>query len=128
MTAADRTADESARRPRLRAADRKVLILEAAGRAFAASGDVRGTTIKQIADEAGISEGMIYRHFDSKDELFVQAAIDPLTRALQTSLEKIAQFELNRVGPDLPELSVRYPGDHRRDRGSHPVARARAVR
>jgi len=108
MTAADQTADESPRRPRLRAADRKALILEAAGRAFAASGDVRGTTIKQIADEAGISEGMIYRHFDSKDELFVQAAIDPLTRALQASLEKIAQFELNRVGPDLQELSVRY--------------------
>ena len=51
---------------------------------------------------------MIYRHFDSKDELFIQAAIDPLTRALQTSLEKIAEFELNRVGPDLHELSVRY--------------------
>ena len=46
---------------------------------------------------------MIYRHFDSKDELFVQAAIDPLTRALQNSLEKIAQFDLNRVGPDLQE-------------------------
>ena len=80
MTAADQTADESPRRPRLRAADRKALILEAAGRAFAASGDVRGTTIKQIADEAGISEGMIYRHFDSKDELF-EAAVTQTLRA-----------------------------------------------
>lgn len=108
MTAADATTDEAPRRTRLRAADRKALILEAAGRAFATSGDVRGTTIKQIADEAGISEGIIYRHFDSKDELFVQAAVEPLTKAVLASLDKIAQFDLNRVGPDLHELSVRY--------------------
>lgn len=108
MTAADATTDEAPRRTRLRAADRKVLILEAAGRAFATSGDVRGTTIKQIADEAGISEGIIYRHFESKDELFVQAAVEPLTKAVLASLDKIAQFDLNRAGPDLHDLSVRY--------------------
>jgi AcrR family transcriptional regulator len=108
MTAADQSIDDSPRRTRLRAADRKQLILEAARRAFSASGDVRGTTIKQIADEAGISEGIIYRYFASKDELFVEAAVAPLTAAVQASLEKIAQFDLNRVGPDLHELSVRY--------------------
>ena len=84
------------------------MILEAARRAFSASGDVRGTTIKHIADEAGISEGIIYRHFESKDELFVQAAVDPLTKAVKASLDKIAEFDLTRVGPELRELSVRY--------------------
>src|SRR5687768_16636191 len=108
MTAADRSIDESPRRTRLRPADRKQLILEGARRAFSASGDVRGTTIRQIADEAGISEGIIYRYFASKDELFVEAAVAPLTEALQASLEKIAQFDLTRVGPDLQELSVQY--------------------
>ena len=108
MPAADRSIDEPPRRTRLRPEDRKQLILEAARRAFSASGDVRGTTIKQIADEAGISEGIIYRYFASKDELFVEAAVSPLTAAIQASLEKIAQFDLSRVGPDLQELSERY--------------------
>ena len=108
MTAADHSIDESPRRTRLSPGDRKRLILEAARRAFSASGDVRGTTIKQIADEAGISEGIIYRYFASKEQLFVEAAVAPLTEAVQTSLEKIAQFDLSRVGPDLHELSVRY--------------------
>jgi len=108
MTGDDQPTDASPRRTRLRAADRKVLILEAARRAFSASGDVRGTTIKHIADEAGISEGIIYRHFESKDELFVQAAVDPLTKAVKASLDKIAEFDLTRVGPELRELSVRY--------------------
>ncbi len=45
-------------------------ILEGASRAFAASG-FRGTTVPTIATEAGVSVGLIYRYFPSKEELFL---------------------------------------------------------
>ena len=37
-----------------------------ARRAFTETGDMNGTTIKLIAERSGISEGVIYRHFESK--------------------------------------------------------------
>ncbi|HRE01362.1 MAG TPA: helix-turn-helix domain-containing protein, partial [Ilumatobacteraceae bacterium] len=102
------SANATPRRPRLRAADRRTLILEAARRAFSASGDVRGTTVKQIAEEAGISEGILYRHFDSKDELFVQAAVEPLTAAMQTIIDSVSGLDLTKFGPELHDSSVQY--------------------
>lgn len=67
---------------RLAAADRKKSILEAARRAFSETGDVNGTTIKVIAEHGNISEGVIYRHFESKDRLFVEAIVEPLSEAV----------------------------------------------
>jgi AcrR family transcriptional regulator len=69
-------------RRRLTAEARKSSILEAARRAFTETGDMNGTTIRHIADRAGISEGMIYRHFESKDQLFIEAVVEPLTEAI----------------------------------------------
>jgi len=45
-------------------------ILEGAHRAFRARG-YRGTSIPVIAGEAGVSVGLIYRYFPSKEELFL---------------------------------------------------------
>jgi AcrR family transcriptional regulator len=45
-------------------------ILEGAHRAFRARG-YRGTSIPVIAGEAGVSVGLIYRYFASKEELFL---------------------------------------------------------
>ena len=63
---------------RLPSAERKSAILEAARRAFTEAGDVNGTTIRVIAEKAGVSEGLIYRHFASKEQLFVEAVLEPL--------------------------------------------------
>jgi Bacterial regulatory proteins, tetR family len=52
-------------RRRLTAEARKSSILAAARRAFTETGDMTGTTIKVIAEHSGISEGVIYRHFES---------------------------------------------------------------
>jgi AcrR family transcriptional regulator len=54
---------------RLRAESRS-RIIEHALRLFAEHGYDR-TTIKMIADDAGISQGLIYAHFASKEELLV---------------------------------------------------------
>jgi AcrR family transcriptional regulator len=67
---------------RLTAEARRSSILEAARRAFTETGDMNGTTIRHIAERGGISEGVIYRHFDSKDQLFFEAVVEPLREAV----------------------------------------------
>src|SRR5580700_9387460 len=67
---------------RLTAEARKSSILKAARKAFSETGDVNGTTIKVIAEHGGISEGIIYRHFESKEQLFYEAVVEPLREAV----------------------------------------------
>ncbi len=69
-------------RRRLTAEARKNSILAAARRAFTETGDMNGTTVKVIAQHSGISEGVIYRHFESKDQLFFEAVVEPLKKAV----------------------------------------------
>lgn len=49
-----------------------------ARRAFAEAGDVNGTKIRVIAEKAGVSECLSYRHSASKEQLFVAAVLEPL--------------------------------------------------
>ena len=78
----------------------KAKIERAAVSLFAEHG-VDGVSTKQIAREAGISEGAIYRHFDSKESLarsLMIAIHDRLTEMIETagmahdSLEEAVQF------------------------------------
>ena len=55
---------------RMKAKDRRKQLLETAAHCFAEHG-YRGTTTAMIAAEAGVSEPIIYRHFKSKQDLFV---------------------------------------------------------
>jgi AcrR family transcriptional regulator len=90
------------------AEQRKQHILEAARRAFSKRGDVAGTTIRDIAAEAGISEGIIYRHFESKEDLFFEAAIRPLHEAFALGEEKMAALVPELPGADRHKLAVAY--------------------
>jgi AcrR family transcriptional regulator len=101
---ADAADDETPRRVRLTAAARKSSILEAARRAFTETGDMSGTTIRFIADRAGISEGVIYRHFPSKDQLFIEAVVEPLTQAVEELVA--ASQAIDRDEPLTPERQV----------------------
>jgi AcrR family transcriptional regulator len=73
---------DSPRGRRLTADARKRSILNAARRAFTETGDMNATTVRAIAEEAGISEGVIYRHFESKEQLFFEAVVEPLREAV----------------------------------------------
>ena len=56
--------------PRLSAPERRQAVLDTACRIFS-EGSYRGTTTAEIARESGVSEPILYRHFDSKRELYV---------------------------------------------------------
>ena len=58
--------------PRMTGEERRQQILEASLKIFAAKG-FRGARTKDIARAAGISETLIFRHFDSKEDLYRQA-------------------------------------------------------
>jgi AcrR family transcriptional regulator len=89
---------------RLSAEARKKSILAAARRAFTETGDMNGTTIRAIATEAGISEGIIYRHFESKEQLFFEAVVEPLRDAVD---DLVAASEVvDRDEPLTPERQV----------------------
>lgn len=55
---------------RLPAARRREQLLDTAAKLFATLG-YSGATTSQIAKEAGVTEPIIYRHFDSKRDLFI---------------------------------------------------------
>jgi AcrR family transcriptional regulator len=59
---------------RLPRIQRREQIIAAATRAFAAAG-FAGTNLDDIATQAGISRAILYRHFDSKTDLY-QAVLD----------------------------------------------------
>lgn len=56
---------------RLTSEERKTSIIMASIPLFSKQG-FDGTTTKQIADAAGISEALLYKHFPSKDSLFLE--------------------------------------------------------
>ncbi|USK35966.1 TetR/AcrR family transcriptional regulator [Bacillus sp. F19] len=65
--------------------ERKEQIMEAALKVFARRGII-GTKMSMIATEAGISPGLLYRYFKSKDELFttlVKQAIEESASEMQ---------------------------------------------
>jgi AcrR family transcriptional regulator len=62
---------------RLAGPERRTKIIEASRHVFLKSG-LSGTRTRDLAQEAGIAEAMIYRHFDSKEDLFEAAILQPL--------------------------------------------------
>lgn len=84
-------------RKRMTGPERRATILKAAASTFAALG-YRGATMADIAEAAGITQPMLYRHFTSKHELFLEVLggiADPI-------------IELWQDAPDLFALGARY--------------------
>ena len=69
------TATDSVRRPR---GEARRLLLDAARELFARQ-DYRGTTTREIAEAAGVTEYLLFRHFGSKAGLFREALVLPFT-------------------------------------------------
>jgi AcrR family transcriptional regulator len=73
-TAATRVGNSAPPSGRLRRAERRDQILAAATRAFARAG-YAATNLDDVAAEAGITRVILYRHFDSKADLY-RAVLD----------------------------------------------------
>jgi|KBSSwiS6_1023812.scaffolds.fasta_scaffold05657_2 AcrR family transcriptional regulator len=68
------------RKPRARRGSAPGLIRDAARALFAERG--YGTSTREIAERAGVSHELIFRYFDSKANLFVEAVLNPLLDAV----------------------------------------------
>jgi AcrR family transcriptional regulator len=100
--------------PRLTARDRRRQILEVAFGLFARKG-YDGATTREIAEEAGINEALLFRHFSSKENLYwtmIEEVCQPRGRSHR--IQKL----LDRGGTDLEvfqgvarEILARTPRD-----------------
>ena len=86
---------------RYSAADRREQILEAATQLFARQG-FQGTTTRQISEQTGVTEALVFRHFASKDELY-WAVIERKIKAAAPGEHMRAR--LSAGGSDLEVLS-----------------------
>ncbi len=68
------------RKPRARRGTAPGLIRDAARQLFAEQG--YGTTTREIAQRAGVSHDLIFRYFESKGNLFIEAVLNPLLDAV----------------------------------------------
>ena len=74
--------------------ERKEEILEAALKLFAKNG-FSATKISEIAAVAGLSHGLVYHYFDSKEDIFVQLLEESLTTS-------IGVFQMFAAGSNSP--------------------------
>jgi AcrR family transcriptional regulator len=81
---------------RMRRAERREQIIDAATHAFARSG-FSGTSLDDVAGEAGISRVILYRHFESKNDLY-RAVLD------QCSARLLEQVGDDFDGDTIPSL------------------------
>lgn len=82
--------------------DRKKLILDVSLKLFASKG-YETTSIQMITDEAGISKGLFYNYFESKDQL-MHELINLIFVEMGEGLMKIFSY---RSGVDDPEAILR---------------------
>jgi AcrR family transcriptional regulator len=82
-----------AKRQRLRPEVRRERLVEAATQVFAERG-YEGARVEQIADAADVSPGLLYRHFEGKQELY--------TEILQLANRELMAHLAQAAAPGLP--------------------------
>ncbi len=84
---------------------KKEIILEAAARLFAKNGYARTSTVT-LAHEAGVAEGTIFRHFKSKEELFI-ALILRLNEKLLQDVYQYLEMQDHENGIDYINSTIK---------------------
>ena len=92
---AKKRSQSAGRKPRSDAQKNRERILEVAKEAFTRSG--ANTSLDDIAKQAGVGPGTLYRHFPTRDEL--------LEAVYRTEVEKLAAAERN-FGETLPPIEA----------------------
>src|ERR1700730_14114841 len=76
---------------RMSCEERKCRILAAVRRVFAHKG-LEGTTTRELAKEAGVSEALLYKHYPSKEALY-QAMLSSCGEEFEGEMERIKALE-----------------------------------
>ncbi len=100
MATAD-TTEAKSRRARRSPEEVRRLLLGAARATFAASG-YAGASTREIAERAGVSEALLFRHFGTKAQLFQKAILEPFNEFITNYLEN---WQAHSDGP-LPPAEV----------------------
>jgi AcrR family transcriptional regulator len=99
----------------------KQLLLDAAVREFSAKG-YGGTTTDDVAESAGVSLSVLFRHFPAKADLFREAVMQPFVESLRLFTEQWERSLIEPVGEqEVMRLVISDLYDHLRD---HPDALA----
>lgn len=96
---------------RLRRAERREQILTAATEAFARSG-FAATSLDDIAAQAGVTRVILYRHFDSKTDLY-QGVLDRMCARLEAHVEQPVGGFTDASIDGLLEAAVESPAGFR---------------
>ena len=72
---------------RLSAEDRREVIIDAAREEFTRTG-YAGTKVRAIAERADVNDAMLYRHFESKEDLFEAAVAEPIRSAVSAIIDR----------------------------------------
>lgn len=74
-------------------------MLDAARDLFAERG-FKGTSTRDIAERAGVSEVMIFRHFGTKANLFQESVVEPFTSFMQRYIDDYHSREHGKLSPE----------------------------
>lgn len=83
------------------------LILASARAMFAADG-LAGTTTRNVAQGAGVAEALIFRHFESKANLFEAAIIEPFKAVFTAFLESMDVEEKGKKARSLYTMQALF--------------------
>jgi AcrR family transcriptional regulator len=96
------------RTTRRRPAELRHLLLEAARELFSSQG-FQGTSTREIAERADVSETLLFRYFGSKVGLFREALVAPFVEFVEDFNAKWQSGSMADIGAE--ELSRRFIGD-----------------
>src|SRR5438445_10287301 len=94
--------DTEHRRTRRSPQEVRELLLDAARQTFAARGYARSST-REIADAAGVSEALLFRHFGTKAKLFELAILNASAACREAYVDgRLAELTDTPPTPEVP--------------------------
>src|SRR5947209_4736439 len=78
--------------PKLSAEERRAAIVKAVRRVFADKG-FHGTTTRELAEAAGVSEALLFKHFPNKEALYTAMQLSCCTEQNAGRIERIKALQ-----------------------------------
>jgi AcrR family transcriptional regulator len=94
-------------RRRLSPPERRRQLLDAARQEFLLRG-YGSARLEAVATACGVTEGLVYKYFDSKEELFDAAVISPLRERLASRIEEIRAVPVDPDAEAVLETTRRF--------------------